>query len=104
MSAGCAELIVVGVSFGGAVAQQMAHVYPRLQKILVLVSTSIGCGSTLGSLEAIWSLMMNGVLWLRSLNTARAVVLWLQPGFREGGVGWSQPTPPSRVVPLANLC
>jgi pimeloyl-ACP methyl ester carboxylesterase len=45
---------VLGASFGGAVAQQMAFSYPRRVRRLVLVSTSFGGGAMPGNLEALW--------------------------------------------------
>ena len=45
---------VLGTSFGGAVAQQMAFSYPRRVRRLVLVSTSFGGGAMPGSLQAFW--------------------------------------------------
>ena len=45
---------VLGASFGGAVAQQMAFSYPSRVRRLVLVSTSFGGGAMPGSLEAFW--------------------------------------------------
>jgi pimeloyl-ACP methyl ester carboxylesterase len=45
---------VLGVSFGGAVAQQMAFMHPRRVRRLVLASTSFGGGAMPGSLTALW--------------------------------------------------
>ncbi len=45
---------VLGVSFGGAVAQQMAFLHPRRVRRLVLASTSFGGGAMPGSLESLW--------------------------------------------------
>ena len=45
---------VLGASFGGAVAQQMAFSHPRRVRRLVLVSTSFGGGAMPGNLEALW--------------------------------------------------
>ena len=44
---------VIGYSYGGAVAQQLAYDYPERIKRLVLASTTCGVGSVLGSLEAL---------------------------------------------------
>jgi pimeloyl-ACP methyl ester carboxylesterase len=45
---------VLGASFGGAVAQQMAFMHPRRVRRLVLASTSFGGFAMPGSLEALW--------------------------------------------------
>ena len=48
---------VLGASFGGAVAQQMAFMHPRRVRRLVLASTSFGGFAMPGSLEAFWHFM-----------------------------------------------
>jgi len=45
---------VLGASFGGAVAQQMAFSHPERVRRLVLASTSFGGFAMPGSLEALW--------------------------------------------------
>jgi poly(3-hydroxyoctanoate) depolymerase len=45
---------VLGASFGGAVAQQMAFSHPRRVRRLVLASTSFGGGAMPGNLGAMW--------------------------------------------------
>jgi poly(3-hydroxyoctanoate) depolymerase len=45
---------VLGASFGGAVAQQMAFSYPRRVRRLVLASTSFGGFARPGNLQAFW--------------------------------------------------
>jgi pimeloyl-ACP methyl ester carboxylesterase len=45
---------VLGASFGGAVAQQMAFSHPGRVRRLVLVSTSFGGGAMPGSPQALW--------------------------------------------------
>ena len=45
---------VLGASFGGAVAQQMAFSHPRRVRRLVLASTSFGGGAMPGNLRALW--------------------------------------------------
>src|SRR5215831_13999537 len=51
---GVASAHVLGASFGGAVAQQMAFSHPARVRRLVLVSTSFGGGAMPGNLEALW--------------------------------------------------
>jgi poly(3-hydroxyoctanoate) depolymerase len=51
---------VLGASFGGAVAQQMAFSYPRRVRRLVLVSTSFGGFAVPGDLAAFWHFMQPG--------------------------------------------
>ena len=51
---------VLGTSFGGAVAQQMAVSYPRRVRRLVLVSTSFGGVSWPGNPLAYWRFMQPG--------------------------------------------
>ncbi len=51
---GVQDAHVLGTSFGGAVAQQMAFMHPRRVRRLVLASTSFGGFSMPGSLEALW--------------------------------------------------
>jgi pimeloyl-ACP methyl ester carboxylesterase len=48
---------VLGLSHGGAVAQEFAARFPKRVRRLVLVSTSCGVGSTLGSWSALSSLL-----------------------------------------------
>jgi poly(3-hydroxyoctanoate) depolymerase len=51
---------VLGTSFGGAVAQQMAFSHPRRVRRLVLVSTSVGGFSWPGDPAALWLFMQPG--------------------------------------------
>ena len=51
---GLASAHVLGASFGGAVAQQMAFSHPRRVRRLVLASTSFGGFAVPGRLEALW--------------------------------------------------
>jgi poly(3-hydroxyoctanoate) depolymerase len=51
---GIASAHVLGASFGGAVAQQMAFSHPRHVRRLVLASTSFGGFAVPGRLEALW--------------------------------------------------
>lgn len=50
--AGVERADVLGLSFGGAVAQQLAFQYPARVRALILVSTSCGFGSTSTNLDA----------------------------------------------------
>lgn len=47
------QVDVLGFSFGGALAQQLAHDAPERVRRLALVSTGCGWGSTLGALSAV---------------------------------------------------
>jgi poly(3-hydroxyoctanoate) depolymerase len=47
----CAD--VIGFSYGGAVAQELAHAYPERVRRLVLAATNFGWGSELGSPQAL---------------------------------------------------
>lgn len=47
---------VVGFSYGGAVAQQLAYDYPERVRKLVLAATTCGVGATLGAQEVISAL------------------------------------------------
>ena len=49
---GVARTDVIGFSYGGAVAQQLAYEYPQRIERLVLAATTCGLGSIPGSLEA----------------------------------------------------
>jgi len=51
---------VLGASFGGAVAQQMAFSHPDRVRRLVLVSTSFGGGAMPGNLKAAWHFIHPG--------------------------------------------
>ncbi len=51
---------VLGASFGGAVAQQMAFSHPSRVRRLVLASTSFGGGAMPGNLEALWHFIHPG--------------------------------------------
>jgi poly(3-hydroxyoctanoate) depolymerase len=44
---------VIGFSYGGAVAQELAHRYPQRVSRLVLAATNFGWGSVMGSPEAL---------------------------------------------------
>jgi poly(3-hydroxyoctanoate) depolymerase len=51
---------VLGASFGGALAQQMAITHPGRLRRMVLVSTSFGGGAVPGSPIAMWHFMQRG--------------------------------------------
>ena len=50
--AGVEQSDVLGLSFGGAIAQQLAFQYPARVRALILVSTSCGLGSTSSNVDA----------------------------------------------------
>jgi pimeloyl-ACP methyl ester carboxylesterase len=56
-SLGVEQAHVLGYSFGGAVAQELAHRHPRRVERLVLVATTFGVGAKPGSPLAMASLM-----------------------------------------------
>ncbi len=53
---GCAEIDVAGVSWGGAVAQQFAHQYPKLCRRLVLAATAAGVTMVPASPSVLWKM------------------------------------------------
>jgi poly(3-hydroxyalkanoate) depolymerase len=53
---GVARTDLIGYSYGGAVAQQLAYEYPERVERLVLAATTCGLGSVLGSLGALAAL------------------------------------------------
>lgn len=53
---GVSRTDVVGYSYGGAVAQQLAYDHPKRIRRLVLAATTCGVGATLGSPQAIVAL------------------------------------------------
>jgi len=53
---GCNEIDVAGVSWGGGIAQQFAHQYPRLCRRLVLAATSPGAIMVPASLSVLWKM------------------------------------------------
>ena len=50
------EIDVAGVSWGGAIAQQFAHQYPRLCRRLVLAATSPGAIMVPANLPVLWKM------------------------------------------------
>jgi poly(3-hydroxyalkanoate) depolymerase len=53
---GYAEIDVAGVSWGGGIAQQFAHQYPRLCRRLVLAATAPGATMVPASLSVLWKM------------------------------------------------
>jgi poly(3-hydroxyalkanoate) depolymerase len=53
---GCNEVDVAGVSWGGGIAQQFAHQYPRLCRRLVLAATSPGAIMVPARLSVLWKM------------------------------------------------
>jgi poly(3-hydroxyoctanoate) depolymerase len=80
---------VLGFSFGGMIAQQLAYDAPERVRSLILVSTSCGLGGTPSNPLSWWNAMLgdvssssvNGPQWL-----ARQ---WFSVMRRELGVGWT---------------
>ena len=65
--AGVERADVLGLSFGGAIAQQLAFQYPTRVRSLILVSTSCGLGSTSSNVDAAMAgPTPSGVEWLGS--------------------------------------
>ena len=65
---------VLGTSFGGAVAQQMAFSHPRRVRRLVLVSTSFGGMSVPGNPMAYWHFLQPGSYEPRRLKQVAGVM------------------------------
>jgi poly(3-hydroxyalkanoate) depolymerase len=53
---GYAEIDVAGVSWGGGIAQQFAHQYPKLCRRLVLAATAPGATMVPASLSVLWKM------------------------------------------------
>ncbi|MGA2997526.1 poly(3-hydroxyalkanoate) depolymerase [Bradyrhizobium sp.] len=54
---GFAEIDVAGVSWGGGIAQQFAHQYPKLCRRLVLAATAPGVTMVPGGPSVLWKMM-----------------------------------------------
>ena len=54
---GYAEIDVVGVSWGGGIAQQFAHQYPKLCRRLVLAATAPGVTMVPGGPSVLWKML-----------------------------------------------
>ena len=54
---GYAEIDVAGVSWGGGIAQQFAHQYPKLCRRLVLAATAPGATMVPGSPSVLWKMV-----------------------------------------------
>jgi poly(3-hydroxyoctanoate) depolymerase len=81
---------VLGLSFGGLVAQQLAYDAPTRVRGLVLVSTSCGLGG-LPSNPASWGNAMLSGVWPTSggQGLQRLVRRWSRVLLRELGAGWA---------------
>ena len=81
---------VLGLSFGGLVAQQLARDAPTRVRGLVLVSTSCGLGGVPSNPASWWYAMLSGV-WPTSggQGPQRLVRRWSRVLLRELGAGWA---------------
>ena len=81
---------VLGLSFGGLVAQQLAHDAPTRVRGLVLVSTSCGLGGVPSNPASWWNAMLSGV-WPPSggQGPQRLARRWSRVIQRELGAGWA---------------
>lgn len=85
-----AKAHVLGLSFGGLVAQQLAYDAPTRVRGLVLVSTTCGLGGVPNNPVSWWSAMLSNV-WPASggLGPRRPVCRWPWEMLRELGTEWS---------------
>jgi pimeloyl-ACP methyl ester carboxylesterase len=81
---------VLGLSFGGLVAQQLAYDAPTRVRGLVLVSTSCGLGGAPSNPVSWWNATLSGV-WPTSggQGAQRLVRRWSRVLLRELGAGWA---------------
>ena len=80
---------VLGVSFGGMVAQQLSHDVPDRVRNLVLVSTSCGLGGVPSNPASWWSaLLADDPAMPMAWNPYGWVHRWPQLINREFGAGW----------------
>ena len=81
---------VLGLSFGGMVAQQLAHDMPAQIRSLVLVSTSCGLGGEPSNPASWWNAMLADA-WLTpyAWSPFGLAHRWSQLMMREFGAGWA---------------
>ena len=81
---------VLGLSFGGMVAQQLAHDMPAQIRSLVLVSTSCGLGGDPSNPASWWNAMLADD-WLTpyAWSPTELAHRWSQLMMREFGAGWA---------------
>jgi poly(3-hydroxyoctanoate) depolymerase len=78
---GFAEVSVLGLSFGGMVAQELAHVAGRRVQRIVLCSTSCGWGGVPGSPDALLSISTPERYYSRELSRPRSSVRPARRGY-----------------------
>ncbi|MDY7072279.1 2-succinyl-6-hydroxy-2,4-cyclohexadiene-1-carboxylate synthase [Pseudomonas hunanensis] len=64
------QVNVIGVSWGGALAQQFAHDYPERCKKLVLAATAAGAVMVPGKPKVLWMMASPGVTCSRRMSSA----------------------------------
>lgn len=75
---GYARVDVLGVSYGGAIAQELAYRHPEIVRRIVLAATSYGIGSLPGNLRALAMLATPYRYYSRS--HLKAIAPWLYGG------------------------
>jgi pimeloyl-ACP methyl ester carboxylesterase len=81
---------VLGLSFGGMVAQQLAHDMPSQIRSLILVSTSCGLGGEPSNPASWWNAMLaDGWPTPYAWNPNELAHRWSQVMMREFGAGWA---------------
>ena len=93
---------VIGFSYGGAVAQQLAYDYPERVRRLVLAATNCGVGSTWGSPEAMAVLatplrFYSPSYFERIAADVYGGVTGRDPARRQGASGARRRLPPNHV-------